>query len=101
MPINSTTKTPEDVSHVEQDAPLAHLSVSAPLARTLPSLPEEEFALTAPIPALLVTELELVLHASVDSTTSKAPVNNPAPMEPTPSTEFASASQESSLSANV
>ena len=99
--INSTTNPPRDVLLVELDVPLAQLSTSVLLARTLPSLPEEEFAQTAPILALLVTELELVPPASADSTTSKVLVNNPAPMEPIPSMEFVNANQESFLLANV
>ena len=100
-PINSTTKPQGDVLLVDQDVPLAQPSTSAPLARTLLSLPEEEFAQTAPTLALLVMELELAPHASVDSTTSKVPVNSLAPMEPTPSTESANVNPELFLLASV
>ena len=101
FPINSTTRSPRDVSPVDLDVPLAQLSTIALLAKTQPSIPEEEFAQTALILALLVTELELVPPVSADSTTSKVPVSNPVPMEPIPSTEFANANQESFLLANV
>ena len=99
--INSTINPPRDVLLVELDVPLAQLSTTAPLARTQPSIPEEEFVQTVPILALLVTEPELAHHASVDSTTSKELVNNLAPMEPIPSTEFVNVNQESFLLANV
>jgi len=99
--INSTINPPRDVLLVELDVPLAQLSTSVLLARTPPSLLEVEFAQTALILALLVTELELAHHASADSTTSKELVNNLAPMEPIPSTEFVNVNQESFLLANV
>lgn len=94
FPINSTTKPPGDVLLVDQDVPLAQPSTTVLLARTLLSLPEEEFAQTAPTPVLLVMELELVPHASVDSTTSKVPARNLVLLEPTQSTESANADQE-------
>ena len=101
FPISSTTRSLSDVSPVDPDVPLAQLSTTAPLARTQPSIPEEEFVQTVPILALLVTELELVPPVSADSTTSKVPVSNPVPMEPIPSTESANVNQESFLLANV
>ena len=64
--------------------PLAHLSDTAPPAKTLPSLPEVESALIAPTHAPPVMEPEPALLASVDSTTSKVLARLHAPMEPTP-----------------
>ena len=99
--ISSSMLDKRDALLVDLDVPPAQPSTSAPLARTLPSAPEEESAPTAPTPVPLVMELELALHASADSSTSKDHARPHAPMEPLPSMESANASQESFPSDNA
>ena len=101
FPINSTTETKEDVLLVDLDVPPAQLSTSAQLARILLSTQEEESALTVPTLALLVMELELAHHASVDFSTSKDHARLHVLMELLQSMEFVNVNQESFLSVNV
>ena len=99
--ISSSMLDKRDALPVDLDVPLAQPSTSVPLARTLQSAPEEESAPTAPTPVPLVMELELALHASADSSTSKDHARPHAPMEPPLSMESANANQESFLSVNA
>ena len=99
--ISSSKLTKRNASTVDLDVPLALPTTTAPVARTLPSLPEEESAPAALTHAPLVMEPELALAASQVSSTSKVPAELHVPMEPDQSTEFASVNQVLCLSVSV
>ena len=99
--INSMITMREDVFLVDLDVLLALPSISVPLARTLLLSQEVVSAQTVLILVLLVMELELVHHASVDSSTSKVHAKPHVLMELLQSTESVNVNQESFLSDNV
>ena len=82
--INSLIEIKKDVLLVDLDVLLALLITSVLPAKTLLSVPEEVFAPTVLILVLLVMEVELVHHVSVDSSTSKDHARLHVPMEPAP-----------------
>ena len=99
--INSMTTMREDVFLVDLDVLLALPSISVPLARTLLLSQEVVSAQTVLILVLLVMELELAHHVSVDSSTSKDHARLHVLMELLQSMEFVNVNQESFLSVNV
>ena len=99
--INSMTEAQRDVLLADLDVPPAQLTTSVPLVRILPSTPEVEFVQTVLILVPLVMELELALHVSVDSSTSKDHARPHVLMEPLQSTESVNVNQESSHLDNV
>ena len=82
--INSMIEMKENVLPVDLDVLPALLITSVLPAKTLLSVLEEVFAPTVLILVLLVMELELVHHVSVDSSTSKDHARLHVPMEPAP-----------------
>ena len=99
--INSMTEIKKDVLLVDLGVPHAQLTTIVPLARIPPSTLEVEFAQTVLILVPLVMELELALHVSVDSSTSKDHARPHVLMEPLQSTESVNVNQESSHLDNV
>ena len=99
--INSMIEMKENVLPVDLDVLPALLTTSVLPAKTLLSAQEEVSAPTVLILVLLVMELELVHHVSVDSSTSKDHARLHVLMELLQSMEFVNVNQESFLSANV
>ena len=77
--LNSLTPTNRSVSTVPRDVLLAQPVITAHHVSTMPSSPEEEFAPTAPILAILAMEPVLAPPVSQDSTSSRADVKIHAP----------------------
>ena len=99
--INSTIRTLNVALDVDLTVLPAHLSTTALLARTQLSTPEEVSVPTVLIHVLPVMELELAHLVLVDSSTSKAAVNNPVLMELFPSMVSVSVNLALYLLANV